>query len=211
MTTGKLLAILAIALTVAGTSRLHATTRATDYPGSVTILMDSASVRSDLGLNPAQRAKLSILRSDLKSKSTALAKNPESQHSSGLTSDQRLFALIDRNNAKALALLKPEQFARFHQIQNQILGYSMLVSPKVQKQLALTRSQTAQVEAIRIRGLEFVAQANRSFEDGTLQHPRRVELLRNYRIEQADQMRKILTPAQLKAFAILCGQPIKKS
>jgi len=211
MKTGKFLTILVIALTALGTSPLRATTRAIDYPGSVTILMEMSSVRKDLGISPVQGAKLNLLRHDLKSKAKALAKNTGTLNASGLTSDQRLFALIDRNNAKALSLLSPDQFARFHQIQNQILGYTMLVSPKVQKELLFTPKQTAHVEAVRIRGLEFVAQANRSFEDGTMSHTKRVEILRNYRIEQAAEMKKILTPAQRQSFVALCGNPLKKS
>jgi hypothetical protein len=211
MKTGKLLTILAIVIAVLGSSPLNATTRATDYPGSVTILMEISTVRKDLGLSPVQGAKLNVLRHDLKAKAKALAKNTGTLNAAGLTSDQRLFALIDRNNAKALALLTPAQFARFHQIQNQILGYTMLVSPKIQKELRFTPKQTALVEAVRVRGLEFVAQANRSFEEGTMSRLKRVEVLRNYRIEQAAEMKKILTPAQLQSFAALCGQPLKKS
>lgn len=204
----KLLAIFGLAF--ASLAPLHATTRATDYPGSVTMLMELPSVRSDLGLSRDQVAQVNNLCRELKSRSQTLLKAPTSG-ASGLTSDQRLFALIDGNNAQALALMSPAQFARFGEIQNQILSYSMLVSPQIQKQIRLTRRQSASIEALRIRGLEFVAEMNRSFGSGAISHKNRVDILRDYRIRQAQEMKTLLTPAQRNAFARLCGKPLAKS
>jgi hypothetical protein len=140
MIKGTLLAI--VGLAIAATATLHATTRATDYPGSVTLLMEVPAVRSDLNLSAAQISQINNLRNELKSHSKAILKE-QKPTTSGLSPDQRLFALIDSNNAKALALLNPNQFARFGEIQNQLLSYSMLVSPQLQKRLRLTPSQSA--------------------------------------------------------------------
>jgi hypothetical protein len=203
-----LLAIFGLAL--AASAPLQATTRATDYPGSVTLLMEMPSVRSDLGLSSTQTAQIQSLRRELKSRSQSLLKSPAAPNT-GLTPDQRLFALIDGNNARALALLTPTQFARFSEIQNQILSYSMLVSPQIQKQLRLTYRQRASVEALRIRGLEFVAEINRSYGSGAVSHKNRVDILRDYRMRQAEEMKALLTPAQRNAFAALCGKPLPKS
>jgi hypothetical protein len=203
-----LLAIFGLAL--AASAPLQATTRATDYPGSVTLLMEMPSVRSDLGLSSTQTAQIQSLRRELKSRSQSLLKSPAAPNT-GLTPDQRLFALIDGNNARALALLTPAQFARFTEIQNQILSYSMLVSPQIQKQLRLTYRQRASVEALRIRGLEFVAEINRSYGSGAVSHKNRVDILRDYRMRQAEEMKALLTPAQRNAFAALCGMPLPKN
>jgi hypothetical protein len=203
-----LLAIFGLAL--AASAPLQATTRATDYPGSVTLLMEMPSVRSDLGLSSTQTAQIHSLRRELKFRSESLLKSPAAPNT-GLTPDQRLFALIDGNNARALALLTPTQFARFSEIQNQILSYSMLVSPQIQKQLRLTYRQRASVEALRIRGLEFVAEINRSYGSGAVSHKNRVDILRDYRMRQAEEMKALLTPAQRNAFAALCGKPLPKS
>jgi hypothetical protein len=202
-----LLAIVGFAL--AASVPLHASTRATDYPGSVTLLMELPGVQSDLGLSPAQIKQINTLRRELKSRSQALLKSP-SVGSTGLTPDQRLFALIDGNNARALALLTPTQFERFSEIQNQILSFSMLVSPQIQKQIRLTYRQRASVEALRMRGLEFVAAINRSFASGAVSHKNRVDILRDYRMRQAEEMKALLTPAQRSAFAALCGKPLSK-
>lgn len=203
-----LLAIIGIAL--AASAPLHATTRATDYPGSVTLLMEMPSVQSDLGLSSTQTAQIHSLRRELKSRSQSLVKSPTGPNT-GLTPDQRLFALIDGNNARALALLTPTQFVRFSEIQNQILSYSMLVSPQIQKQLRLTYRQRASVEALRIRGLEFVSEINRSYGSGAVSQKNRVDILRDYRMRQAGEMKALLTPAQRNAFAALCGKPLPKS
>jgi Spy/CpxP family protein refolding chaperone len=203
-----LLAIFGLAL--AASAPLQATTRATDYPGSVTLLMEMPGVRSDLGLSSTQTAQIHSLRRELKSRSESLLKSPASPNT-GLTPDQRLFALIDGNNARALALLTPTQFARFSEIQNQILSYSMLVSPQIQKQLRLTYRQRASVEALRIRGLEFVAEINRSYGSGAVSHKNRVDILRDYRMRQAEEMKALLTPAQRNAFVALCGKPLPKN
>jgi len=203
-----LLAIFGLAL--AASAPLQATTRATDYPGSVTLLMEMPGVRSDLGLSSTQTAQIQSLRRELKFRSQSLLKSPAAPNT-GLTPDQRLFALIDGNNARALALLTPTQFVRFSEIQNQILSYSMLVSPQIQKQLRLTYRQRASVESLRIRGLEFVAEINRSYGSGAVSHKNRVDILRDYRMRQAEEMKALLTPAQRNAFAALCGKPLPKS
>jgi Spy/CpxP family protein refolding chaperone len=203
-----LLAIFGLAL--AASAPLQATTRATDYPGSVTLLMEMPGVRSDLGLSSTQTAQIHSLRRELKSRSESLLKSPAAPNT-GLTPDQRLFALIDGNNARALALLTPAQFARFTEIQNQILSYSMLVSPQIQKQLRLTYRQRASVEALRVRGLEFVGEINRSYGSGAVSQKNRVDILRDYRVRQAEEMKALLTPAQRNAFAALCGKPLPKS
>lgn len=204
----NLLAI--IGFTLAASATVQATTRATDYPGSVTLLMEMPTVRSDLGLGGDQVAQIKNLRRELKTRSQAILNKSESNVNS-LTPDQRLFALIDGNNARALALLTPAQFARFGEIQNQILSYSMLVSPQIQKQLHLSYRQRSSIESLRVRGLEFVSEMNRSFGSGAISHKNRVEILRDYRIRQAEEMKSLLTPKQRIAFAALCGKPLAKS
>jgi len=212
MTFRKTLALVAIAFT-ATLAPLQATTRATDYPGSVTILLDIAAVRADLGLSSKQKSQLKSIRKELDAKTKSILQRSKSSKPSVLTTDQRLFSMIDLNNAEALAVLTPAQLNRFHEIQNRMLGYTMgytmVFSPKVQKQLGLSRSQISKIEKIRIRGLEFVAQSNRSFEEGTMNHDKRLEVLRDYRIDQSAEIKKILTPAQIAAFAKICGQPVK--
>lgn len=205
-----LLPILA-AILVALALPCGATTRSTDYPGSVTLLLEVPEVRQELALDKAQTRRLHALRKELKSRSHSLVENSKQVEAEGLTSDQRLFALIDSNNSKALALLSTAQLERFHQLQIQFLGYTMLVSPKLQKELGLSKSQITAIEKIRHRGLEFVAETNRSYEQKDVSHEQRIELLRNYRLEQSARMRDVLTPAQRAAFAKLSGPQLKKT
>ncbi len=210
MTFKKIVTLLALALAVT-IAPIQATTRATDYPGSVSILLDIPAVREDLGLSSKQKSQLKTIRKEVATKTKSILQKTKASQSSVLTTDQRLFGMIDLNNAEALAVLTPDQLNRFHEIQNRMLGYTMVFSPKVQKQLRLSRSQIGKIEKIRIRGLEFVAQANRSFEEGTMNHDKRLEVLRYYRIDQSTEIKKILTLAQSENFAKLCGKPVKGS
>ena len=210
MTFKKTVTLLALAL-AAAIAPIQATTRATDYPGSVSILLDIPAVREDLGLSSKQKSQLKTIRKEVATKTKSILQKTKASQSSVLTTDQRLFGMIDLNNAEALAVLTPDQLNRFHEIQNRMLGYTMVFSPKVQKQLRLSRSQIGKIEKIRIRGLEFVAQANRSFEEGTMNHDKRLEVLRYYRIDQSTEIKKILTLAQSENFAKLCGKPVKGS
>lgn len=207
MTFRKTLALVAVAL-AAALAPLQATTRATDYPGSVSIL-DIAAVRADLGLSSKQKSQLKSIRKELDAKTKSILQRSKSPKPSVLTTDQRLFSMIDLNNAEALAVLTPAQLSRFHEIQNRMLGYTMVFAPRIQKELRLSKSQIGKIQKIRIRGLEFVAQANRSFEEGTMNHDKRIEVLRDYRIDQSAEIKKILTQSQAEAFAKLCGQPVK--
>jgi hypothetical protein len=162
----KILPLLVAA--IATTAPLQATTRAVDYPGSVAVLLGVSGVRADLDLSAQQKSKLNSIRKELRAKARAIVNSAQSDRPQELTTDQRLFSLIDRNNAEALVVLSPEQLTRFHEIQNRMLGFTMLVSPKIQKQLGLSARQIRSIEAIRVRGLEFVAHANRLFEDGEI-------------------------------------------
>lgn len=204
-----LLGILAILAAVA--LPCEATTRSTNYPGSVTLLLDVPAIQKELALDKAQAQRVHALRKELKSRSKALLAKSRPAGTAGLTADQRLFALIDSNNAKAIATLTPAQLDRFHELQNQALGFSMLVSPKLQKELELSKKQIATIEKIRFQGLEFVAETNRSHDQRDITHAQRIELLRNYRLEQSTRMRDVLTPSQRAAFARLCGQQLKNT
>jgi len=135
----------AILLVLLAATSLRATTRATDYPGSISMLLGVESVRSDLALDAKQKSRLNVLRKELRSKSQVLTQKKSKVPLSRLTADQKLFSLIDTNNSGALAVLTPEQSVRFHEIQNQALGFTMLVSPKVQKQLSV-RCQAGDID-----------------------------------------------------------------
>lgn len=205
------LPLLAALLLLAGATRLSATTRATDYPGSVSILLGLGQVREDLDLDRSQNRRLDKLRKELKAKSKTLLRNGGGESEDGLSADQKLFALIDRNNLLALAVLSDPQRERFHEIQNRILGYTMLVSPRLQQEIGLSARQVARIENIRVRGLEVVAQANRSVDEGIISHKQRLAILRNYRSSQARDMGNVLTPKQREAFITLCGGPLAES
>ena len=199
----------AIMLVLLAATPLRATTRATDYPGSVSMLLGVESVRSDLALDAKQKSRLNALRKELRSKSQVLTGKKSKVPTSRLTADQKLFSLIDSNNSGALAVLTPEQSVRFHEIQNQALGFTMLVSPKVQRQLELGIKQVISIEKIRLKGLDYVAETNLAFEEGKISQDERLQRLRDYRAHQAEDFKNVLTRVQRKVFSALCGSPLK--
>jgi len=199
----------AIMLVLLAATPLRATTRATDYPGSVSMLLCVESVRSDLALDAKQKSRLNALRKELRSKSQVLTGKKSKVPTSRLTADQKLFSLIDSNNSGALAVLTPEQSVRFHEIQNQALGFTMLVSPKVQRQLELGIKQVISIEKIRLKGLDYVAETNLAFEEGKISQDERLQRLRDYRAHQAEDFKNVLTRVQRKVFSALCGSPLK--
>ena len=199
----------AIMLVLLAATPLRATTRATDYPGSVSMLLCVESVRSDLALDAKQKSRLNALRKELRSKSEVLTRKKSKVPTSRLTADQKLFSLIDSNNSGALAVLTPEQSVRFHEIQNQALGFTMLVSPKVQRQLELGIKQVISIEKIRLKGLDYVAETNLAFEEGKISQDERLQRLRDYRAHQAEDFKNVLTRVQRKVFSGLCGPPLK--
>ena len=198
----------AIMLVLLAATPLRATTRATDYPSSVSMLLCVESVRSDLALDAKQKSRLNALRKELRSNSEVLTRKKSKVPISRLTPDQKLFSLIDGNNSSALAVLTLEQSVRFHEIQNQALGFTMLVSPKVQRQLELGVKQVITVEKIRLKGLDFVAETNLAFEEGKISQDERLQRLRDYRAHQAEDFKDVLTRAQRKVFSGLCGPPL---
>ena len=81
----------AIMLVLLAATPLRATTRATDYPGSVSMLLCVESVRSDLALDAKQKSRLNALRKELRSKSEVLTRKKSKVPISRLTPDQKLF------------------------------------------------------------------------------------------------------------------------
>lgn len=206
----KTLHLVALFLTaVLSSAPLRASTRATDYPGAVSILLGVDKVQEDLHLSDKQKNRLATLREELKEKSRALTDKANKESMPKIESEKELYSLIDTNNDQSLAVLSPAQIIRFNQLQNQALGYSMLVSPKIQSALQLSVKQSIAIEALRVKGLKFVAETNKNFLNGKISYEKRMELLRNYRLDQAESMKDILTPDQRKIFAELSGAPLK--
>lgn len=104
--------------------------------------------------------------------------------------------------AKLAAILRPEQFERFKQIELQDRGIDAFVAPEIAKQLSITAEQSAKIEAFRAeakaeiarlrqttKGLEFVTKALKAQKDA------------------AGKARAVLDARQAKLWAEMTGEP----
>lgn len=182
---------------------------ASDHPASVAILLGLDSVRSELKISNAQAAELDEIRSSFRAKSRAIVSAADASNESQRAAEARLFALRDKSSAQARAVLTSKQQARLQEIENQFLGGTILVSPKIQKELQLTPAQSAAIEKIRVKGADFVTQVNASYKDGAISHQERIAQLRDRRLADAESLLGVLSPSQRQAFDKLTGKPVK--
>jgi len=183
---------------------------ASDHPASVAILLGLDSVRSDLKISNSQAAQLDEIRSSFRAKSRLIVSAAGTSNESHQAAEASLFALRDKTSAQALAVLTSKQKKRLQEVESQFLGGTILVSPKIQKQLNLTAAQTASIEKIRAKGTVFVTKLNATYKDGAISHQERIIQLRNRRLADAGSLLRVLSPSQRQAFANLTGKPVRR-
>jgi len=187
-------------------SPARATLQPKDHPGSLAILLGNDSVRADLKLRSLQRAVLDSLRSDYRADARAIVAKVAKKELDATSAFAKLSALTDHYDARALSTLNPEQRTRLRQIEQQILGGAILVSPDIQKSLALTDPQKAKIEKIRVKGLEAVDKVNHRYDAGKISLNERLLELKDHRKDTADAMLKVLTKEQRAAFVAAEGK-----
>jgi len=190
---------------------LHASVRASDHPGSLAILLGLDSVRSELAISKSQAAKLDALRTEYRSEARSIVQSAGTTKDSKSEAAAALEKITAQSNADALKVLSSSQTARLRTIEHRVLGPSLLASPSVQKQLGLSKDQSASIERIRQNGLLKVSQINHDFEDAKLTQPERIDALRSNRLKVAKAMAAVLTPAQAQTLSTLAGSPIKEN
>lgn len=177
-----------------------------DHIGSVPILLGLDKVRAELKVDSLQRAVLDSIRSEYKAAARKLTNQMPSTPEARVGAEKELVALNERYNRRALSVLNDAQRKRFVQIEHQVLGASMLYSPKVQSRVGLTPEQKSQVGGIHTKEKAYVAKINRQFEEGKIGYQQRLELLRSRRLAQGVELMKFLTPEQRDAFLRLGGE-----
>lgn len=202
-----LLLVAVLGLSISST--LLASTPAPDRQGSVPVLLGLEAVRSDLKLSSAQAQQADAIRTDFRNRARKIVASSGANPESRLAADAKLESLRKSTNAAALAILSPSQKSRLSEIEHQVLGGSLLVSPTVQKQLGLSATQVAAIEKIRKAGLSFSQQVNSDFEAGIISHHDRIELLRSRRLADAEKLMAVLQPEQRRSKLALAGRPLK--
>jgi hypothetical protein len=181
----------------------------TDHPGALPILLGLDNVRNDLRISPSQAIKLDAIRNALRAEARKIVASAGSSAATLRNAEASLQKAATTANARALALLTPAQKSRLTQIEHQLLGGTLLASPSVQKQLALSTSQITSIEKIRAGEATYTNKVNADFHEGLISHQDRIELLRARRLADADRMMSVLTPEQRKAKLSFAGQPLK--
>lgn len=179
-----------------------------DHPGSVPVLLGLDPVRKELKLAAAQTARLDKIRAAFKADARKLAASMPQGPAARRSAAANLAVLKTAADANALAVLTPAQRSRFVQIEHQVLGGTMLVSPSVQKSLGLSAPQIARISKLRQAGLASAATVNRRFNSGEISHHERMAILRSCRIKEAAAMLQILTPPQKQVLNSLRGKPV---
>jgi Spy/CpxP family protein refolding chaperone len=184
---------------------------ASDFPGSVPILLSGQSVRSELALTKSQCAKLDAIRADYRSDARRVtAKFPESA-AGRKAANESVRQLTSESNSRALAVLTPAQRERLDQIGHQKLGGLMLFIPRVREKLSLSKDQTAVIARLRADADAYADKVNRSFEEGEIGLRERLASLRAWRERQSKKILGTLTADQKKLLERMRGQPVKPS
>lgn len=177
-----------------------------DHPGSVPVLLGLDPVRQDLGLTPAQCGLLDSLLADYRSQAKNLVELGNADTDSSLRSSWDLRSLRKQFNARALALLSPDQLTRFRQIERQMLGGQLLTSPSEQKLLGLSADQQARLAALDKDDQSRASAIMIKAQNGQLSpYWKGVKLRENAR-QTSGRMLSVLTPEQKKNWLVLSGQ-----
>ena len=190
---------------LAAVSPVSAVIAPSDHPGAAPILLGLDKVRVELKIDSLQRAVLDSIRSEYKSAVRKLVDPMPATPEQRVAAEKEMVAINARYNQRALSVLNDSQKKRFLQIEHQVLGASMLYSPKVQSKIGLTVEQKKQVMGALDQEKAFVAKINRQFEEGKIGFHDRLALLRSRRLSQGTTLLKLLTPEQRDAFFALGG------
>ncbi len=182
-----------------------------DRPGSTVILLGVEMVRDDLSLSSRQRSALDAIRKEYRVAARKVVAGAGESVDSKEAAQKQLDAVTDRFDARAIATLTPSQKSRLTQIEHQLLGGHMLLSPGVQRQLGLTANQKSRLASIHAREQRRVAKINGWYENGEVGNYERLLYLRQSRLAQSEAMIEVLTSEQRTALSALEGEDFFKT
>lgn len=194
-----------LALALVGMSLLaapvaNAMVASTDHPGSVAILLGVDKVRQELKLTSLQLAILDSVRAEYKTAARKLSEPLPSTPEQRKDAEQKLAALNNRYNSRALSVLNDAQRAQFLAIEKKVLGPISIFTPTTQRELGLSADQRSKIESLRLAGLMKVGKINRGYEEGKYGYQERLDKLRKQKSTEGAALLKVLTPAQRASF-----------
>lgn len=176
-----------------------------DVPGSEAILLGIDSVQRDLKLNSLQRTLINSIRKEYREEARALVANAADTTASKKLTQSKLDALTASYDKRALGVLSSSQSQRLIEIEHQVLGGYMLLSPELQQELSLTAKQKEKLAVIWNKAQKYVSKINGKFENGEISHNEKIHDLYENRLDSGDDMLDVLTDAQRQKFDELAG------
>ncbi len=167
-----------------------------DHPGSLPLLVSLENVSRDLHLTSLQRSILASLRSDYHAAAMKIIEEEKKASSHALLFQHQLDQLSATYNERLLNLLNPKQRRRLREIERQVLGGTILVSPQEQQLLGLSQSQLQKIETLAQDDRHVAVIITTKSQEGKLTYHDQVMALRKNRLQHAKAMEKILTKEQ---------------
>jgi hypothetical protein len=174
-------------------------------PGSDTLLLGIHTVRKELGVTSLQGALLDSIRKEYREEARKVVARAGDTVESKKAAQLKLDALTDSFDKRSLSVLNTKQRQRLAEIEHQMLGGYMLLSPAVQRELNLTSKQKDKLAVIYHKGRAYVSKVNRWFEEGSVSYNERLLYLREDRLDRAEDMLDVLTKEQREKFEKLGG------
>lgn len=174
-------------------------------PGSDTLLLGIHTVQKELGVTSLQSALLDSIRKQYREEARKVVAKAGDTAQSKKAAQLKLDALTDNFDQRSLNVLNTKQRQRLAEIEHQMLGGYMLLSPTVQHELDLTPKQKEKLSVIWHKGQAYVSKVNGWFEAGRVSFNERLLYLREDRLDRAEDMLEVLTKEQRQKFEKLGG------
>jgi len=169
------------------------------------MLLRNKGVQQELKLNDEQTEKVTKLAEEIGTKTR--------EKSEGLSKDERrekmpeiMRAANEEARKAAKEILKPEQLARFEQIELQQRGLTAFADPKVQDKLSLTADQKTKIREI---GTSNREQMTEIFQNAGNDRAAAMEKMTALRKESLEKALGVLTDDQKKSWKDLTGEPFE--
>jgi len=207
----RLLLLPLVALTLASASAV--TVASTSTPDSISympVLLNQPEIHKDHKISAAQDARIDMIRAECRAKVGVVSAEGllDPALSPGVL--KTLPSYQASCNRRVLAVLNPDQRARFRQIERQFHGGLFLLSPSEQSLLKLTPDQRHKVAEIRSVDAAKAAEVQKAFLAGKKSQLRRELDLHRIHRTTARSLLAVLTPEQKKEWLSFLGTPLKK-
>jgi Spy/CpxP family protein refolding chaperone len=176
--------------------------------GGGAMLLNNKGVQKELKVTDEQASKLDTLATELRDKG-----REDFQKLRDLSPDERREKMREITQTQHAALmkglteiLKPDQIARFEQIQVQAAGPAAFEMPRVREKLKLTDDQKSKIREIEQDSAGAMREAFQGFQDDREGTMKKIAELRK---QTSDKIHAVLTDEQKSTWKELTGAPFE--